>query len=111
MKVNFAASRLKREKAAARQDKAPAPAVNRCQHRAGVAGEVLADLVFDLAVGLVEGDDRAAGAFEIGDIRKRPQRRAFGIAADLDNQEVPLDARRAADPKEILHEMEIDARV
>src|SRR5262245_55231202 len=108
MKVDFAGGGVEAEEAAASEEEAPAPAVYGCQHRSGVAGQLIAQLVLDLAGPFVEGDDGAAvalGSHEISGIA------AFWAAADLANQQVAFDDGRAADAEEILDDIEFCLRI
>src|SRR5262249_18708586 len=82
----------------------PAPLVDRRHHGDGVARQLVGDLVADLAGVLVEGDDAAAVAL---DLTERDLVALGRAAADLGDEQVALDHRRAADPAEVLHRREV----
>src|SRR5262245_46338160 len=86
----------------------PPRASTKHQQRAGVTGQFVGDAVADLARALVERHHAAAVALEAGEVvRVAP----LGAAADLHDQQVVLDDRRAADAEEVLHDAEPVARV
>src|SRR5262249_24583250 len=104
VKVHLAGGRFDGQQAAAGEDEAPAPFADRGRDRRGEAGQLVADLVLDLAGVLVEGDQPGAVAFEVleGDGVA-----ALGAAADLHQQQVALDDRRAAAAEEVLDDADL----
>src|SRR5262249_49468943 len=108
VEINFSGLRLEGDQSAAGEDKAPAPALDGRQHRARVAGQLIGDLVFHLAGHLVEGDDAAAVALQLGEIAGVAP---FRTAAHLHDEQVSLDDRRTADAKEILNDVELLPRI
>src|SRR6185295_9118387 len=99
LEVDLAGRRLEADQAAAAEDEAPATVADGRDHRAGVARQLVGDIVLDLAAPLVDRDDAAAVALHLVRLDPRAVRRA---AADLDDQQLAFDDRRAADAEEIL---------
>src|SRR4051794_24644476 len=101
MKIDLAARRLEREQATARQHETITTIVDACDDRASVAGEFVAEFVDDLAGELVKCDDARAVVLECL-FTQVLLRAAFRAAADLGDEQVAFDDRRAADAEEIL---------
>ena len=104
VKVDLAVGRVEGEQTAAGQDEAPAPAVDGRQHRTGIAGQLVADAVADLAGAFVEGDDARLVALDVAEMDLIAAGRT---AAHLHDEQVAFHHRRAADAEEVLHDAEL----
>ncbi len=108
MKINLSRRWFQGRQTAARKDETAAAAIAGAQHRAGIAGQLIADLVADLAGELIESDHAAAVALLI---QAGKLSAAGRTAADLGDQQVSLNHGRAADAEEILHHAKLGFRV
>src|SRR5207247_2527381 len=93
---------------AAREQEAPAPLADRGQHRRGVTGQLVGGFVLHLAGVLVERDQSGAVALEFleGDVLA-----VLWAAAHLNQQQVALDNRCAADAEKVLDDAKLALRI
>src|SRR5262249_34359424 len=89
------------------EQEAPALPGNRRQHGTCVTRQLVGDAVAYLAGELVEGDEAAAVSLEVHRDFRTPAR----TAADVDQEQVAFNDRRAADAEEVLHDAEVGAGV
>src|SRR3954470_23739172 len=108
VEIDLAAGRLEADETAAAKGETPAAAGNRCRLQAGIAGQLVGDLVPDFARHLVEGDNAAAVTIQPAE---GDAIRTWRAASDHDQEQVPFDDRRAPDAEEILHDAKILERV
>ena len=108
VEVLLAAGGVERDQSSTREVEAPSSTSDGRQGRSGVAGQLVAEGVADLARALVEGHDPGAVAGDLAGVDLRCPRRT---AADRHDQQIPLDDRRAARAEEVLDDTEALRRV
>src|SRR5579883_327303 len=105
VKFDLARRRLQSHQTATREHEAPAAAVNRRQHRAGVAGCLVGDVITDLAGVFIESHD--AAVVTLGPISCRPRAIIVRTAADLGDEQIAFDNWRGTDAEKILPDIEV----
>ena len=80
-------------------------------NRTGIAGEVVAGLPADCAGRFVERDDGGTVGVDLAVGRVNIGRAAGRAAADVDEQQVVPNERRAADAEKVFHDVELFGRI
>ena len=103
VEVDGPVGRVEADEASAGEHEAPAPVVNRRDHGAGVAGELIAERIADFTGRLGERNDPRAVARNLARVDPAAAWRATAHHRD---QKIALDDRRAARTEEVLHDAE-----
>src|SRR5439155_23003840 len=111
VEVDLAGRGLEGEQAAAAKGKAPAAIADRGELQRGVAGQLLADLVFDFTAELIKSDDARAVRLDAVELAGGEFVRFRRTAANHHDQEVAFDDRSAANAEEILNDAEFFVEV